>query len=571
MDVYEPGTRRKNRARERYMARKQRSEGAETWLKGVPRINLPAVQTGRLDRAGLIARDALWYVTHTPYIPLIAVVICAALFGVFTATHVLGGRIFPNVWALGVNLADLTSAEASAKLTEVWNNQFEVQLVDGDRVWTVKPSQIGLRLDAMKTAEAARNAGMTGIPMGTAVTPVVSLDGATAQNYLLDMTSQTDVPPYNAGYQWQGDQLVGLAGKDGKMLDVPRTVDALSQNTVQTVATGRAELLMNPVPPLVSDPKPYLDIVKVVTSKPFILSGYDPFTDQTINWSTNRDALTSWLEAGENGLNVRDDTFVKFLNAVQQASFKGDALRYLDPKESKEELRKAVNDKQNTASLRIRYRPQKYEVQRGDSGYRISRKTGIPFYLIDSLNKGRDWSKLSPGDMVELPTRDVTLPIEPVRNKRIVVNLDTQSMVAYENGQEKFRWLISSGMDKYPTSPGIYQILGHEPEAAGGSFTMCGDAGCGQWTMYWFMGIYEVTPGLMNGFHGAVLLPGNRYLGGGNVGSQYTFGCVMATNDNAKLLYDWADEGTIVEIISSEFAPQSDLGRAGLAATANGL
>jgi len=75
------------------------------------------------------------------------------------------------------------------------------------------------------------------------------------------------------------------------------------------------------------------------------------------------------------------------------------------------------------------------------------------------------------------------------------------------------------------------------------------------------MGIYEVVPGLMNGFHGSVLLPDNSLLGDGNVGVPYTLGCVMSRNADAQLLYDWAEEGTIVEIISSEFEPQSDLGR----------
>mgnify|MGYP001251354731 FL=1 len=134
-------------------------------------------------------------------------------------------------------------------------------------------------------------------------------------------------------------------------------------------------------------------------------------------------------------------------------------------------------------------------------------------------------------------------------------------MVAYENGEPVFSWAISSGISTAPTYPGVFQILNHDEVALGSSYTLCSAAGCGQWQMYWFMGIYEVTPGLVNGFHGAVLLPNGTYLGGGSVGSPYTFGCVMSTNDNAELLYNWADEGTVVEIISSEFAPRSDLAR----------
>jgi hypothetical protein len=78
--------------------------------------------------------------------------------------------------------------------------------------------------------------------------------------------------------------------------------------------------------------------------------------------------------------------------------------------------------------------------------------------------------------------------------------------------------------------------------------------------MFWFMGIYEVVPGLMNGFHGAVLLPNGAYLGGGNVGRPYTYGCVMSENSHAEALYHWADQGTVVEILSSDYEPASDLG-----------
>jgi LysM repeat protein len=241
-------------------------------------------------------------------------------------------------------------------------------------------------------------------------------------------------------------------------------------------------------------------------------------------------------------------------------------LRYLDPSETRELLRQAINDQSQSVNLRIRYRPTTYEVVKGDTGYRIARKTGLPYNLIEKANEGRDLNRLSIGDVISLPSRDLTLPVNPVPHKRIVVNLDAQSLVAFENGQPVFNWLISSGLSDYPTYPGIFEILDHSEVALGSSYTLCSSsANCGQWEMYWFMGVYEVVPGLMNGFHGAVLLPNGAYLGGGNVGAPYTFGCIMSQNDNAKLLYDWADQGTIVEIISSEYAPQSQLGQLALA------
>ena len=262
-------------------------------------------------------------------------------------------------------------------------------------------------------------------------------------------------------------------------------------------------------------------------------------------------------------MTVRDQTYAPFLDAQDRSlNADGGGLRYLDPLETKDTIDKAISQQSNNVLLRVRYRPTTYEIERGDTGFRISRKSGIPFFEIQAANPNRDWNVLSVGETIQLPSRDVTVKLNPIPNKRIVVNLNTQTLVAFENGQMKFSWLISSGLDDYPTSPGVYQILNHDDLASGSSFELCNtSASCGQWQMYWFMGIYEVTPGLMNGLHGAVLLPNGAYLGGGNVGSPYTYGCVMSRDDEGKLLYDWADDGTIVEIVSNEFAPTSELGQ----------
>ena len=167
------------------------------------------------------------------------------------------------------------------------------------------------------------------------------------------------------------------------------------------------------------------------------------------------------------------------------------------------------------------------------------------------------------GDKVQIPSRDVIIPEDPVPHKRIIIDLETQWLVGFENGNLAFDWAISSGRETAPTYPGIFQILTHDQIAFGGSFALCDEAGtnCNQWEMAWFMGIYEVVPGLMNGFHGAVLLPNGNLLGGGGVYEPTTFGCIMSLDKNARLLFDWADPGTMVEIISEEFAPESDLAR----------
>jgi LysM repeat protein len=512
-------------------------------------------------RAKLARRDLWWHISRdTRIIPsMIAACILAVL--AFAGVRAAQGRIFPNIWVIGINLDNLTVDEAAAALERAWA-ALPIALVDGERTWETTAPALGLRLDARKTAQAARGVGLAGIPFGYRLQPVVDLDVLTAQTFLLDMTETTRIDPYNAGYRWEGAVLVGVPGSDGRFLDVAQTMERLQRDLRSVVENGRLELIMSVLRPEVVDPLPHLERARALAAQQFNVLAYDPFTDEYLRWSPDRVTFASWLEAGADGLTVREAAFGRYLEERSREINQLDPIRFLEQTDSLAAMRRAIASGSNSVQLRIRYRSTTYTIQRGDTGYRISRVTGIPFYQIQQVNPNRDWDKpLYVGEVINLPSRDITLPLEPVTHKRIIVNLDTQSMAAYENGQLVFEWLISSGMSHAPTFPGVYQILSHSEVALGSSYTLCSATGCGEWRMYWFMGIYETVPGLVNGFHGAVLLPNGQYLGGGSVGRPYTFGCVMSENANAEALYRWADDGTIVEIISSEFQPQSSLAR----------
>ncbi len=512
-------------------------------------------------RAKRARRDFWWRISRNTRIVPSILGICVLSLLLFAGVRVMQGRIFPNVWALSVHLDNLTVDEAAVALGRAWAT-LPITLVDGARTWETTAPALGLRLDARKTAEAARHVGLAGIPFGYRLEPVVDLDVLTAQTYLLDMTEITRIDPYNAGYRWEGATLVGVPGSDGRFLDVARTMERFQNNLLSVVETGRLDLVMSVLRPDVVDPLPYLERARALAAQPFNVLAYDPFTDEYLRWSPDRVTFASWLEAGTDSLTLRESTFGRYLEEKSREINALDPVRFLEQTDSFANMRRAIASGATSVQLRVRYRSTTYTVQRGDSGYRISRTTGIPFYQIQQANPNRDWDKpLYVGEVINLPSRDITLPLEPVTNKRIIVNLDTQSMIAYEDGQPVFEWLISSGMSSAPTFPGVYQILSHNEVALGSSYTLCSATGCGEWTMYWFMGIYETVPGLVNGFHGAVRLPNGQYLGGGSVGRPFTFGCVMSENSNAEALYRWADVGTIVEIISSEFQPQSSLAR----------
>ncbi len=567
-DYIEPRENRRGRARDRQMARKKRRDAVssikDTSLERLSNVSMPEGTSEILGKIRILIGDTLWYLfNRTPFLKIGGAVLGIG-FLIYLASFVFSGKIFPNVWTMGIGLGDLTIDEAESQLLSVWHEEMQIQLmVDGEEVASVAPSDLGLQLDATATAEQARGVGLSGIPLGVSIDPVVNLDYSTAQNYLLNMTEAVYVPPYEAGYAWENDQLVSLDGRAGRQLDVSLSMERLVQDPIGIASKQRFDLFTTALLPSIVDASPYLDDAYAFLDNDLELIGYDPFSNASQPWFVSREEVAGWLSAGVNGLTIRENVFGDYIDSINASLSLGEAPRYIDEATAFATIQNAIRNNQASAQLRIRYRPREYEVVGSDTGFSIGRKTGIPFGLIDAMNPGLDWTALSVGQTITLPSRDELIPETPVQNKRIIVDLSRQWLIAFENDEVVFSWGISSGRESAPTYPGIFQILSQVDTAFGGSFALCDSAGldCGQWQMSWFMGVYEVTPGLMNGFHGAVLLPNGAYLGGGGVNHPSTFGCVMSENGNAQQLYQWAEIGTMVEIISDEFPPESDLAR----------
>lgn len=546
------------------MARQRRRDEVTRQQPRVRRPRPPRRGDNSLaDTVRLLLDEGLWHAKQWQ-LGRGAAVVAAVIVGLYLLTLLVSGRIYPNVVVMDVNIGRMTGAQAAAALRAAWLEDVRITVTaDGQTIDTLTPQQLGLTLDDGATVEAAQALSFRLGLVRTPVQPVVGLPDAgylAAQEYLLNAAEQINTAAVSATFRWEGDTLVGVDGTTGRLLDIAPTLAALRENPAAVVEAGAWNVQVSPVLPDVVDPTLYMADAEAFTREPFSMKGYDPFRDETVTWAADRDTVTGWLEASPNGLTLREETFAPYIDAqIAAINPEGEETRYLNVEETMGKLRAAIEGGTPRVMLRLRYRPQPYTVVAGDTASKIARKTGIPFYMLEQQNPGRDLDVLSIGDTLEMPTRDVTMPNDPVPNKRIVVNLNEQELWAFENGELVFNWLISSGQSAAPTSPGIYQILSHADTASGSSFTLCDDMGCGQWEMYWFMGVYEVVPGLMNGFHGAVLLPNGAYLNGGATGYPSTFGCVMSQNEQAQQLYNWAEVGTVVEIVSDEFQPLSSL------------
>ena len=114
-------------------------------------------------------------------------------------------------------------------------------------------------------------------------------------------------------------------------------------------------------------------------------------------------------------------------------------------------------------------------------------------------------------------------------------------VVRAELRKVEFSSAASTGIDSSPTWTGVYQILSHEPNAYASNWNL--------W-MPDFLGVYRPIPGadFTNGFHGFPTRGGSQLLWTNSLGTRVTYGCILLSNDNIALLYDWAEEGVVVEI-----------------------
>ena len=572
MDDYRRQSKRRseNRARERQKARQRRYQtavnasahsAAETANRR-PASEMPSLLTKIKSKPSGIGR----LFSRSIAIGLTALAGLAALI-VFAGSYVFAGRIFPNVYALGAALGDLTLDAAEAAILDEWENNFSIDLtVDGELVMQAAPEQLGLSIDAAAMANHARAAGLSGIPFGVTIAPAAAVDYAKAQALLLNLTEAIYVLPYEAGYRWSENGLRPLPGRAGRHLDIALNLEQLINDPASVILNQRFELQVIELLPAVMDSSPFLEEANAFLRDGIQLQGFDPYLHEIKTWQINPRTAASWLTAGANGLAVRRDAFTAYIQSINQDLVNSLPSRYIDELFARQKMQEALNANNPNVVMRIHHLPRFYTVEQKDNGFRIGRKNGIPFELIPEANPTVDWRLLTVGQEIQIPSRDELIPEDPIPSKRIIVDIESQWLVAFENNSIIFSWGISSGRETAPTYPGIFQVLSHSDVAYGSGFALCSEIGtnCDQWEMYWFMGVYEIIPGLMNGFHGAVQLPNGGYLGGGGVYEPTTYGCVMSLDENAQLLYRWAEKGTIVEILSRDFEPESELGRLAL-------
>lgn len=122
-------------------------------------------------------------------------------------------------------------------------------------------------------------------------------------------------------------------------------------------------------------------------------------------------------------------------------------------------------------------------------------------------------------------------------SKYILVDISEQHMYVYEGDALVYSFVASTGMNN-ATRVGTFAVQSKIPNAYGATWNI--------WMPSW-LGIYWAG-GLENGIHALPILPNGATLWAGFLGRPISYGCVVLGSYEAKLLFDWADIGTPVEI-----------------------
>lgn len=478
---------------------------------------------------------------------------CLALSGALSyyGYYQFSGRILPGVWVGSVSLGGMTVDEAMIALQENWELQARIQVTNGIQSRALTPAELGLKIDIPQTVQEAHEVGHGGTMLaetaqmfaawwdGWPVAPVLTLDETVARDRLEALAPEMSLPAKDASLRIENGTIVPVPAEMGYTLNISATLEALKANPAAILAGETLLAVPQPVAPRVNDVGPALAEAQRLLDTPLSINAYDPIQDETITWPVPRQVVAGWLAVapGENGPQVLFDESQVAAYLSQLAGSLGGG-RSLNVSGDSQPLAEALRAGR-PYTVTITHLPTTYRVQPGDTLLKIGWKLGMPFWMIAQANPGVDPEAIQAGTELVIPAKTDLLPLPVIPNKRIVISISEQRLRVFQDGQRIGQHVISTGIDRSPTQPGVFQVQTHDPNAY-----------ASVWDLYMphFLGIYEAWPGFMNGIHGLPTLSNGQRLWANVLGRPASYGCIILDLETARWLYQWAENGVVVEI-----------------------
>ncbi|MGW8250941.1 MAG: peptidoglycan binding domain-containing protein, partial [Anaerolineales bacterium] len=382
----------------------------------------------------------------------------------------MSGRIAPGVRVGDTQLGWMTIEQAATALHGDWNLEPRLEVSDGFQSWMLSPADLGLELDAIQTAHSAfdvarRQAMWNEFSQmarswleSSQAAPQATVDVEKARSTLLALNEKISKPPIDTQLAWDGSQLVVIPSQLGYAVDISATLQTLASSPGLVLTSGYLRLPLVPVIPAITDVTPSLNAAEQLLNTPLTLKAYDPVREKYFTWDVPRQELGAWLrfEPGESGpvVGVDPDKLAGYLD-VLSGTMDGD--RWLDSAKYSHPLAQAVQHSEPYLML-VNHHPTSYTVQPGDTLIAIGWKVGVPYFKILQANPDLDPDALYAGQSLTIPSKDDLLPLPVVPDKRIVISIGEQRLWVFQNGKVLSEHMISTGIDRSPTQPGIFQV-----------------------------------------------------------------------------------------------------------------
>jgi len=147
-------------------------------------------------------------------------------------------------------------------------------------------------------------------------------------------------------------------------------------------------------------------------------------------------------------------------------------------------------------------------------------------------------------------------------DKQILISTDDQKIIAIENYMVLMEVPISTGKRGYETPKGWFKILNHVDTAYSSSYSLYMDNWMALSSLkYGFRGYglhklpyWKVNPARYKDREGTITngrlyTQGKLYEDYNHLGEKMSHGCIRLGIESSRVLYDWADNGTLVNII----------------------
>jgi vancomycin resistance protein YoaR len=241
---------------------------------------------------------------------LFALLIGAGL-SVYQAQH--SGRIFTGVSVWGVDLSGLTPAEAQAAIISTVDfpagTTFTLVNPDTGEQWVMTPQQLGVSMDAQRTAQAAFEIGRSSGPLerlrqtfqswyyGQPIAPVIVFDEGQMNSAIDQIAAVVEQEARSATWDTNGTQPVYNSSQAGRTLDR----DDLRQRLmvpVQNLQPAQLELLIHDVIPSVYDDPTAAGRYERLLSQPVSFYFTEPLRDLDLTGVTlSPEQMAGWIRA----------------------------------------------------------------------------------------------------------------------------------------------------------------------------------------------------------------------------------------------------------------------------------